>query len=330
MATRTTSQADWGRRPAGPPPAVVTDPATLRRRCERVRASGLVLGLVPTMGALHAGHRSLIQRARAECDRVAVSIFVNPTQFGPGEDYERYPRPREADLAVCAAEGVDLVYAPPAAAVYPEGWVTRVRVEGELTAVLEGALRPGHFEGVATMVTKLLVAARPDRAYFGHKDAQQCAVVRRLAADLDLGTEIVVGETVRDADGLALSSRNAYLDAASRQQALAIPAALGEAVARFRAGETDAERLVAAARARLARSPDLDVDYVALVDADSFRPVPTVGNRSELLIAARIAGTRLIDAVTLGADAGLDAGGRGGNPTHALTPEGNWRCSASS
>ncbi|MGA8014578.1 MAG: pantoate--beta-alanine ligase [Candidatus Dormiibacterota bacterium] len=286
----------------------ITDPQSLRRRAERIRASGLTLGLVPTMGALHAGHRSLIQRACAECDRTAVSIFVNPTQFGPGEDYERYPRSLEADLEVCAAVGVDVVYTPSVDAVYPPGSVTGVTVSGALTHTLEGAIRPGHFDGVATMVAKLLVAVRPDRAYFGHKDAQQCAVVRRLAADLDFGTEIVVCATVRDPDSLALSSRNVYLDREARRQALAIPAALASAHALHRAGETVSERLIQAAMRRLADSPDLAVDYVAVVHPDSFAPVSAAVDRSEMLIAARIAGTRLIDAVTLGADAGLVVG----------------------
>src|ERR1035437_3461551 len=215
----------------------VDGPEELRRRCDRIRAAGLSLGLVPTMGALHAGHRQLIQRSRVECDRTAVSIFVNPTQFGPAEDFDRYPRPLDTDLAVCAELGVDLAYVPSAAAMYPEGFSTRVNPRGALAETLEGARRSGDFDGVATVVTKLLVTARPDRAYFGHKDAQQCAVVRRLAADLDTGTEIVVCPTVRDADGLALSSRNARLDPAERLQALAIPAPPAPAVAPFRPGE---------------------------------------------------------------------------------------------
>jgi pantoate--beta-alanine ligase len=283
----------------------LTDPAELRRHGERIRASGLTLGLVPTMGALHQGHRSLIRRSLAECDRTAISIFVNPTQFGAGEDYERYPRALAADLALCAAEGVDIVYTPEVASVYPDGAATRVRVSGRLTETLEGARRPGHFEGVATVVAKLLIAARPDRAYFGHKDSQQCAVVRRLAADLDTGTEIVVCPTVRDPDGLALSSRNAYLSEEGRHQALAIPAALAAAAARHRAGEEDTRELVREAQRVLAASPKLSVDYVAAVDPDSLEPRLEVGRRCEIIIAARMGSTRLIDVVTLGADGGL-------------------------
>ena len=276
---------------------VVRDPSELRQTSERIRASRLSLGLVPTMGALHAGHRSLIQRARVECERVVVSIFVNPTQFGPNEDYDRYPRSLEADLALCAAEGVDHVYAPSVEAMYPAAFATRVRVTGSLTETLEGAWRPGHLEGVATVVAKLLVTARPDRAYFGQKDAQQCAVVRRLACDLDTGTEIVVCETVRDPDGLALSSRNAYLDAEARRQALAIPAALAVARTLYRDGERDADRLIQAAIRRLAESPNLSVDYLAAVDAETLQAVQSVDDRCEILIAARIGGTRLIDSM---------------------------------
>jgi len=289
----------------------VGSPAEVRRWSERIRAAGMSLGLVPTMGALHAGHRSLIRRSRAECDRTAVSIFVNPAQFGPGEDYDRYPRTLDADLAVCAELGADLVFTPSVAAMYPEGFSTRLNVRGVLTETLEGVHRPGHFEGVATVVAKLLVAARPDRAYFGHKDAQQCAVVRRLAADLDAGTDIVVCPTVRDADGLALSSRNLRLDPAARRQALAIPAALAAADAAHRAGETEPARIRELILRRLAESPDLAVDYVAVVDAATFEPAPEVSVRCEILIAARIDGTRLIDVLTPGADERLAIGVEG-------------------
>jgi len=286
----------------------VDEPDELRRRCERIRAAGLRLGLVPTMGSLHAGHGELIQRSRAECDRTVVSIFVNPTQFGPGEDFDRYPRSLEADLAVCAELGVDLVYVPSEAAMYPEGFATRISVRGPLADTLEGAHRPGHFEGVATVVTKLLVTARPDRAYFGHKDAQQCAIVRRLAADLDTGTEIVVCPTVRDPDGLALSSRNARLDAAERRQALAIPAALAAADAAFRRGERDPVRIRDLVLGRLAESPALAADYVAVVDAETFAPVTDMNVRCEILIAARMGQTRLIDVLTPGTDERLVVG----------------------
>jgi pantoate--beta-alanine ligase len=263
------------------------------------------------MGALHAGHRQLIQRSRAECDRTVVSIFVNPTQFGPGEDFDRYPRSLDADLAVCAELGVELAYVPTDAAMYPEGFATRVSLTGVLAETLEGAHRPGHLEGVATVVTKLLVTARPDRAYCGHKDAQQCALVRRLAADLNTGTEIVVCPTVRDADGLALSSRNARLDPAERRQALAIPAALAAADAVFRLGERDAEAIRDLVLRRLAESPGLAVDYVAVVDAETFAPVTVMNVRCEILIAARMGAVRLIDVLTPGTDERLAVGAGG-------------------
>ena len=320
-----TTDTEMAQRPAhesGSPVSVLTDPAELRRHCERIRASGMTLGLVPTMGALHAGHRSLIRRARAECDRVVVSIFVNPRQFGPGEDYQRYPRTLESDLAACAEERVDQVFAPSVTGMYPDGFATRVSVGGLLTQVLEGAQRPGHFDGVATVVAKLLVTVRPDRAYFGQKDAQQCAVVRRLAGDLETGTEIVVCDTVRDSDGLALSSRNAYLDPEARRQARAIPAALAAALALFSSGERDSGRLIAAASSRLAESPGLAIDYIAAVDADTLEQVREVNDRCEILIAARIRGTRLIDAVRLGADAGLVVGGRGDTRERPVQREG--------
>jgi pantoate--beta-alanine ligase len=258
----------------------------------------MVLGLVPTMGALHAGHVSLIRRARVECDRVVVSIFVNPAQFGAGEDFARYPRPREHDVALCAEEGVDAVYAPDVEAMYPPGFATGVLVEGPLVDTLEGADRPGHLAGVALAVTKLLAASRADRAYFGQKDAQQCAVVRRLAGDLDLGSDIVVCPTVRDADGLALSSRNAYLGDAERAQALAIPRGLAAAAELARAGVRDAALLVEAARAELARSPALAVDYVAVVSGSTFEPVESAGEEARIQVAARIGGTRLIDTLS--------------------------------
>ena len=279
-------------------PSLLATPAALRLRSERWRSAGLVLGLVPTMGALHAGHISLVRRAREDCDRVVVSIFVNPAQFGPGEDLERYPRPRGRDLEVCAAEGVDAIYAPGDDAMYPPGFATGVAVEGPLATTLEGAARPGHLAGVALAVTKLLSASRADRAYFGQKDAQQCAVVRRLTADLDLGTEIVVCPTVRDADGLALSSRNAYLGEAERAAALAIPRGLAAAADLARAGTRDADRLVAAVRAELSASPALTVDYVAIVAGDTFDPVERVDEGARIQVAARIGRTRLIDTLS--------------------------------
>jgi pantoate--beta-alanine ligase len=282
-------------------PRVLSTPGELRLQSERWRAAGLSVGLVPTMGALHAGHRSLVARARAECDRVVVSIFVNPTQFNAGDDLARYPRTLSADLDLLTAEGADAAFVPDAASMYGEDFATTVQVGGPVTATLEGACRPGHFEGVALVVAKLLITARADRAYFGEKDAQQCAVVRRLAEDLDTGTEIVVCPTVRDADGLALSSRNVHLSAAERAQALAIPEGLAAAARRLAAGERDAHALAAAASAMIATAPDLEVEYVAVVDPDTFAPVVRVTGRARILVAARIGATRLIDTLCLGA-----------------------------
>jgi pantoate--beta-alanine ligase len=236
----------------------------------------VTVGLVPTMGALHAGHRALLRRARAECDEVVMSLFVNPAQFGPGEDFDRYPRDEERDRAVAAEEGVDRVFAPTVAEMYPEGFATTVSVGG-LGAVFEGAHRPGHFEGVATVVLKLVNLVRPDAAYFGQKDAQQLAVIRRMAADLDLGVEIRAVETVREPDGLALSSRNSYLSDDERRRAPSLHRALVD------------------------RDPGIVegvLDYLAVVDADTFAEVtPRPG--ALVIGAARFGSTRLIDNIRI-------------------------------
>jgi pantoate--beta-alanine ligase len=284
-------------------PRVLAASGGLRLQSERWRAAGLGVGLVPTMGALHAGHRSLVRRARAECDRVVVSIFVNPRQFTSEDDLARYPRTLRADLGVLAEEGVDAAFVPDPASMYGPGFATSVTVGGPLTSSLEGACRPGHFAGVTLVVAKLLVAARADRAYFGAKDAQQCAVVRRLAEDLDTGTEIVVCPTVRDADGLALSSRNVHLSAGERARALALPEGLAAAARLHAAGEREATALAGAARGVLALAPGVEVEYVAVVDPDSFEPVARVGGLARILAAARIGRTRLIDTLCLGAEA---------------------------
>jgi len=287
--------------PSTDAPELLATPAELRRRSATWHAAGLSVGMVPTMGALHAGHRALIDRAVAENDRVVVTIFVNPAQFGPGEDFTRYPRTMDADLAVLASAGVDAAFAPTVDTMYPPGIVTRLDVAGPLGNRLEGASRPGHFNGVALIVTKLLVAGLPDRAYFGQKDAQQCAVVRHLARDLDTGVEIVVCPTVRDADGLAISSRNVYLSPEERARASAIPSSLAMAMARFDAGERDATALATAVRSFL-ENERLDVDYVAVVEAEDFAEVETAVPTNQIVLAARIGGTRLIDVVRLGVD----------------------------
>jgi len=280
----------------------ISTPRSIRALTDEWHREGHTVGLVPTMGALHLGHRSLIERAVAECERVVVSIFVNPRQFGPGDDLDRYPRSLDADLRLCADVGADAAYMPSAAAMYPADATTTVRVGGAVTETFEGAFRAGHFDGVATVVAKLFAAARPDRAYFGQKDAQQCAVVRRLAADLDTGVAVIVCPTVRDPDGLALSSRNAYLTAADRVQARAIPAGLADAMRLFDAGERSAAVLVRAVSARLAQSPGVRPDYVAVVDPGSFTEIATVAAAGEIVVAARLGEARLIDVVRLGRD----------------------------
>ena len=284
------------------PPERLATPDDLRSWSDRCHRAGQSVGLVPTMGALHAGHRALIDRAVAENDRVVVSIFVNPAQFGPSEDFGRYPRNLDADLATVAAAGAHAAFVPSVETMYPPGRTTRVHVESHLGDRLEGAIRPGHFDGVALIVTKLLVAGRPDRAYFGQKDAQQCAVVRHLARDLDTGSDIVVCPTVRDTDGLAISSRNVYLSAEDRVAARSIPASLARAMAEFDGGERDVSVLTSGVRSRL-EAAGLSVDYAAVVEADGFAEVETAVPTNQIVVAARIGGTRLIDVVRLGVDA---------------------------
>jgi pantoate--beta-alanine ligase len=255
----------------------------------RWRREGKSIGLVPTMGALHAGHMRLVETARAENEVVVVSHFVNPIQFGPHEDLDRYPRDWERDRKLLEQAEVDAVYRPAREVMYPPEASTRVRVGG-VTDSLEGAARPGHFEGVATVVTKLLAAVQPDRAYFGQKDAQQVAVVKRLVADLDLGVEIRVVPTVREPDGLAMSSRNAYLSPEERKAAAAISGALREAAAAYASGERDPRRLRALMAARLTLEPLVLPEYVELLDAATFQKSGTLA-----LIAARVGKTRLLD-----------------------------------
>lgn len=257
------------------------------------------LGLVPTMGYLHAGHLSLVRRAKAECGAVATSIFVNPTQFGPNEDLERYPRDMERDLALLRAEGVDLVFAPAAAEIYPQGFNTFIDVGG-VTEMLEGAARPGHFRGVATVVCKLFMIVQPTRAYFGQKDAQQTVVVSKMIRDLNLPVEVVVCPTVREPDGLALSSRNTYLTPEQRQAATVLSRALTAAQRRYEQGERNAETLREAMHSLLAAEPLAQVEYVSAADPLTLHELEAVGPRGALLsLAVRIGATRLIDNVAL-------------------------------
>jgi pantoate--beta-alanine ligase len=253
-----------------------------------------VLGFVPTMGALHKGHASLMQAAKAQCAPVVVSIFVNPKQFGPTEDFQKYPRTLESDRALLESLGVDYLFAPPAEEIYPQGFRTLVNVEG-LSNRLEGRSRPGHFQGVATVVLKLFEIVQPRFAYFGRKDAQQCRIIQQMATDLNLDTEIVVSPIVREPDGLALSSRNAYLSPDDRRAGTALYRSLEGLRAEISAGQRDAAHLIATARRVLESEPGVKTDYVEIVDAESLEPVTLLRNRSLVLIAARVGKTRLID-----------------------------------
>jgi pantoate--beta-alanine ligase len=273
---------------------VVETVDALRRAVAAARSAGRSVGLVPTMGALHAGHTSLIERASAENDFVVVSIFVNPTQFGPHEDFERYPRALDHDLAVCAGTGADLVFHPPRGVIYPPGFRTFVEVT-EFQDVLEGASRPGHFRGVCTVVLKLVNLVQPDRAYFGQKDGQQLRIVRQMVHDLGVPVEVVACPTVREADGLALSSRNKYLDPEQRRNAAVLSRALDEARSQHAAGETDAAKLRQQMADLISATPGAAVDYVAVVDADTLCPVERVLGPALLAVAVRFGTTRLID-----------------------------------
>lgn len=261
------------------------------------------LGLVPTMGYLHEGHLELVRRARAECSHVAVSIFVNPTQFGPNEDLARYPRDLPRDLELLQAAGVELVFAPPVAEMYPADFGTYVEVQN-VTAPLEGAWRPGHFQGVATVVCKLFNIVGADRAYFGQKDAQQTVVIRQMVRDLNLPVEIVVVPTVREADGLAKSSRNVYLDPAQRAAAPVLWRALQHAAQLYEQGENDAELLRRALHQVLAQEPLAQVEYVSAADPHTLMEIEGPIRRGALLsLAVRFGATHLIDNVTLAARA---------------------------
>jgi pantoate--beta-alanine ligase len=256
------------------------------------------VGLVPTMGALHAGHRSLLDHARADNKSVVASIFVNPAQFGPLEDYERYPRDEPADLEVMRAAGVDVVFAPEVEEMYPEGYGTRVEV-GPLGDILEGAIRPGHFGGVATVVTVLLSLIRPTRAYFGQKDGQQAIIIRRLVRDLGLPVEIVVVPTVREPDGLAMSSRNRYLPTAERDAAPVLYRALMAADEAYAAGERDARRLRELMHRELEDEPLANADYVSIADAETLAELERIERPALASLAVRFPSARLIDSLLL-------------------------------
>ena len=273
----------------------------LRRWSRSLRGEkGAIIGLVPTMGALHAGHASLIRAAAASCNEVAVSLFVNPTQFGPNEDYARYPRSFEADRDLAASEGAHVLFAPTVDELYPYGQDSTFVEVPDFSNRLDGASRPGHFRGVATVVAKLLIAAEPDLAFFGQKDAAQASLLRRMVADLRFDTEIVVCPIVRDADGLALSSRNAYLSPDERAQALTLSRAVRHVESLVAGGERSSETLLAAAREIFATEPAVRIDFITLVDWSTLQPVAVAAPRTLFAVAAWIGSTRLIDNAILG------------------------------
>ena len=290
----------------------VTSVTDLRTELCRVREDARVLGggrvaFVPTMGSLHVGHLALVDEARRHGDVVAMSIFVNPLQFGPTEDLARYPRDPDGDAAKAAARGVDLLFTPDAHAIYPHEPRVRV-VPGALADRWEGAVRPGHFAGVLTVVAKLFHLVQPEVAVFGQKDVQQATLVRAMVRDLDFPLDVIVAPTVREADGLALSSRNVYLSADDRRRARVIPRALAAMQSGFAAGERDAGRLLESVRRELAAEPDVAPDYLALADGETLEPTDRAQPGSVVMIAARVGRTRLLDNVILGVSPTIDLG----------------------
>ena len=273
---------------------IVRTVADVRAEVRELRSRARCVGLVPTMGALHEGHLSLVRAARAACDGVVVSIFVNPTQFGPNEDFAKYPRTFEADCAALEREGVDLIFAPLAEEMYAPGASAFVDVEG-VSGRLDGATRPGHFRGVATVVAKLFHIAGPDKAFFGQKDAAQVAVLKKMVRDLNFPLELVVCPIVREPDGLAMSSRNRYLSAQERAQALVLHRALAAVERLAASGVTNAQELIAAAQTVLGEEPEVRVDYCRVVDPDTLEDVAEVKTRALVAVAAFVGTTRLID-----------------------------------
>ena len=268
--------------------------AWMKQVAAEARKNDRVLGFVPTMGALHEGHLSLIRAAQKQCAPVVVSIFVNPKQFGPTEDFQKYPRTLEADRAALESLGVDYLFAPPPEEIYPPGFRSAVLVEG-LSERLEGRSRPGHFRGVTTVVLKLLEIVQPRLAFFGRKDAQQVRIIRQMVGDLNVDSEIVVCPIVRESDGLALSSRNRYLNEGDRRAATALYRSLESVSREIAAGERDAARLLAGLRRVIDSEPSVSLDYAEIVDADTLEPVVSLRSVCYVLLAARVGGTRLID-----------------------------------
>jgi len=273
--------------------------AGIRASVAKARREGLVVGFVPTMGALHRGHLSLVERARGESDIVVMSVFVNPLQFGPTEDFGRYPRPIDADARAAADAGVDILFTPSPEEMFPEGRITTVTA-GDSAKRWEGQIRPGHFDGVLTVVAKLFNIVQPDVAVFGRKDLQQAGLVKAMVRDLDFPLTVVVAPTVREDDGLALSSRNSYLSASDRQSALVLVRSLRAASAAFDGGERDVQRLEEAGKRPFADVPAAQLQYFAVVNGDSLEPATEAKPGSAVIVAARLGDTRLIDNIILG------------------------------
>ena len=277
---------------------VLSTVAEMQAACREVRRSGKSLGLVPTMGALHEGHLSLVRAARAHNQVVATSIFVNPLQFGPNEDFSKYPRTFDRDKQLLGAEKVDLIFAPSADEMYPEGASTTVYVRG-LSEKLDGKSRPGHFQGVTTVVAKLFEIVRPDRAYFGQKDAAQVALIRKMVQDLNIDLELIICPIVREHDGLAMSSRNTYLNPEQRKQALILYRSLMRMQTLADRGESSSSALSDAGKQVLAEEPDIKLDYLEIVNPHSLDPVPDITQGALVAVAAWVGTTRLIDNIVL-------------------------------
>ena len=270
----------------------------IKQAVTAARSKGQAIGFVPTMGALHVGHETLIKQAAAQCGFVVVSIFVNPTQFEPGSDYNAYPRTLDADMELCQRAGASAVFAPNASEMYPQEVITWVNVE-KLTDGLCGQYRPGHFKGVTTVCAKLFNIVLPDKAYFGQKDAQQLAVIKRMVTDLNMPLEIVGCATVREESGLAMSSRNKYLTDAEKKEAALIYASLQLCEVLFEAGETDSKTLIAEMRKLLANGPNINVQYIEIVDTQTLQPLDKITGRALVAIAAHLGKARLIDNITI-------------------------------
>jgi pantoate--beta-alanine ligase len=278
---------------------IIRDIAALRTKIKEARRQGQTIGFVPTMGYLHRGHLSLLHKAREENGLTVLSIFVNPLQFGVGEDYEEYPRDLEGDAAQAATAGCDIIFAPSVREMYPQGYATFVEVE-RLTEELCGASRPGHFRGVTTVVTKLFNIVTPDRAYFGQKDAQQALVIRRMARDLNMDLDVAIMPTVREADGLAMSSRNTYLTQEEREQAVILSRSLQMAADKIREGEHSTAQIISLITENISTAPLAKIDYVGIVDTAEVKPVETITGPVLIALAVRFGKTRLIDNIIVG------------------------------